>query len=179
MKLGLSALIHKSNIGYMQSFKDLSKQKYIKYGTLRNGKTISSFLNGNDETVRQMYIFMMENRAKLVSNISQGIDLVKNTKYAFIQESPANEFIAANDCDLTVIHDKMDYFKKEYAIALATDSPYLKKFNNAIKQLEKNGTLAQLKEKYWNTNCKNYANYYGFNLVVLFIMIFMNLIFIH
>jgi hypothetical protein len=45
--------------------------------------------------------------------MSQGINLVKNTKYAFIQESPANKFIAANDCDLTVIHDNMNYFERE------------------------------------------------------------------
>jgi hypothetical protein len=41
--------------------------------------------------------FMIKNMSKLVSSMSQGIDLVKNTKYAFIQESLVNEFIAAND----------------------------------------------------------------------------------
>jgi hypothetical protein len=179
MKLGLSALIHKSNIRKMKSFKDLSKQKNIKYGIFNDSKTISLFYESTNSIISRMYFFMMKNKSELVSDLSEGIDLVKNTKYAFIQESPANEFIAANDCDLTIIHDKMDYFKKEYAIAVATDSLYLKKFNNAIKKLEKNGFLAQLKQKYWKNNCNNYANYFGLNFIVLFIMIFMNLIFIH
>ncbi len=117
--------------------------------------------------------------SKLVSSMSQDIDLVKNTKYAFIQESLINEFIAANDCDLTVIHDNMDYFKRDLAIAVATDSLYLEKFIIAIQQLEKNRTLPQLKVKYWKLNCNKNANYYELNFVLLFIRIFMNLILIH
>jgi hypothetical protein len=73
MRSGLSAFIHKSSIGNMESFEDLSKQEEVKYGTFRNSRTVSLFKESTDETIRRMYNSMMKNSFNFVYNRIKGI----------------------------------------------------------------------------------------------------------
>ena len=107
MKLGISALIHKTNAEYIDSFRDLPKQSRILFGTTKGGRILKRFYESKDETIKQMYYKMLRTDS-LVSNKSEGIRRAKVDTYAFIQESADNEFIAANDCDLTSIRDYTD-----------------------------------------------------------------------
>ena len=177
MRLGVSALIHKTNADYIESFRDLPKQTRTLFGCIKGGRILKRFYESKDETIRQMYYKMMKTNS-LVSNKSEGIRRAKVDTYAFIQESADNEFIAANDCDLTSIRDYSDYFKTEYAIALPKHSPYRSKINFAIRKMEEKGDFDRIKAKYWTSYCSStkglldYQNWFlvTFTVILSFIL---------
>jgi ABC-type amino acid transport substrate-binding protein len=153
IETGISALIHKSNIGNMKSFKDLADQHEILYGSYRMGSTYNSFSESRDPTIRKMYLYMARNPDVLVDNSKEGVNRVNNSRYAFIIETSLAEFLSGKYCNLTYIEDKLSHFPRQYAIALPKDSPLKKSFNNAIKELKASGTLDRLEAKYWNNEC--------------------------
>lgn len=64
-------------------------------------------------------------------------------------ESKAGEAFAQNNPDLQVNIIK-DY-DVTFAIAFAKDSPHREQFNKALEHLKTQGTLEQLKEKWFST----------------------------
>ena len=173
MKLGISALIQKTNAEGIEMFKSLATQSRVAYGTVKSTNTLQKFHESRDETFRQMYHKMVKNNW-VAESVELGLKRVKLEAYALIQESATNEFLAANDCDLTSIRDYSDYFKIEYAIILPKNSPYKAKFNYAIKQLEKDGVFDKLKNKYWHSNCKNTSS----SLINIWVIIILVLVII-
>jgi hypothetical protein len=157
MKFGLSALIHKDNIGNMTSFKDLSEQSEIVYGVKKVGANLPLF--HESPVISKMYQYMDSHPSSFVSGEKEGIKRVKTSKYAFITESTFNEYIIDRDCDLTVIDDKQKNFKFEYAIALRKGLPQKNVINNVLRHLKKSGKLDELKDKYWKSDkCLNNGN---------------------
>ena len=75
-------------------------------------------------------------------------------------DKTAAKFIAGKDCDMVVLRDTKNLRPVQYAIALQKDRPaeggetLLRKFNKAIDELKKDGTIQQLKDKYWENKCK-------------------------
>lgn len=113
--------------------------------------------------------YMANHPEMLMENNQDGVDKVKSgTKYAFLMESTSIEYNTVRECNLTKVGDALD--EKGYGIAmvksgyLATqnirircnftyappDWPYRDKFNNALLELQEQGVLARLKNKWWN-----------------------------
>jgi len=158
MRSGIAALIHKSNVGNMQTFSDLLDQTEVKYGPIDPSHTKAYFEQSREPKIRKMYYFMTQNPQVFVGSKREGIEKVNSTQYAFIMDSVSLEFMANVYCDFQVINDTMQEFNdftRYYAIALRRGSKYLNDFNKAIKQLELNGELDQLKNKYWTNQCEN------------------------
>lgn len=168
MKLGISALIHKTHAERIPMFRSLAKQNYIEYGTVKGTSILQKFHDSRDETISQMYLKMTRHNWP-VDSVEEGIERVKTHSYALIQESAANELVAAHDCDLTSIRDYSDYFKIEYAIALPKNSPYKAKFNFAIRQMTKNGVFEKLKKKHWESVCNSSSSFITPDSALLFI----------
>jgi len=175
MSYGISALIKKSNLGPIKTFEDLIQQTRLKYGLLRDG--FDNFKQTNNPIIRKIVFYIKNNTDAQVYSREEALNRVKNSKYAFIAESTFNEYIADNDCNLTVINGHQIY-QRDYAIALRKGSPYLTRFNNALKILQRNGKLNQLKQKYWRTKClSNGAHvllYRPFNLFL--VLVFMSIL---
>jgi len=85
MTMDLSALIRKSNIGNMTSFKDLLNQNNITYGTIRDSATYRFMSSTDDPTIRQMFAYIYRNMYNLVKSRQEGIERTISSNYAFIQ----------------------------------------------------------------------------------------------
>ena len=153
MNVTLGVIILKSNNlnGTIKRLEDLAEQKDILYGFIGSGSTKESFERSANPKIHQMFVQTYYNPSVYTRSVEEGISKVKSTKYAFIGESQTLEFIADNDCDLEFI--SADHFPRSYAIALTKGSKYLHDFNKAIKQLIEDGTIDELKGKYWEKNC--------------------------
>ena len=150
MEFGLSALIRKENVGNITSFKDLSEQSEIAYGVKKVGANLPLFHNSS--VVTKMFNYMDANPSTFVSGEKEGIRRVKTSKYAFITESPFNEYIVNRDCDLTAIDDNRRHFQFEYGIAMRKDLIQRHDIFRAVREMKKNGLLKELKDKYWRTD---------------------------
>jgi hypothetical protein len=152
MEFGLSAIIHKNYSTNINTFEDLIQQTDIPYGVKKLGANLPLFTD--DPLVSKMYAYLDSHPSSLVNGEKEGVKRVKTSKYAFITESPFNEYVANRDCDLTVIDDNRQHFKYEYAIALQIGSKYHNLMSNALRHLKKTGKLQDLKDKYWKSdNC--------------------------
>ena len=181
MNVTLGAIILKSNNpnGTIKRLEDLTQQRDILYGFLRSGSTHNFFKRSADPKIHEMFVQTLQNPSVYTQSTEEGISKVKNAKYVFIGESPALEFIADNDCDLEFI--SADHFPKSYAIALTKGSKYLNDFNEAIKQLIEEGTIDELKDKYWGKHClaenePNSFSQFKSSLYLIFILTFVCLI---
>ena len=182
MNITLGAIILKSNNpnGTIKRLEDLAEQRDISYGFIRSGSTNNFFERSKNPKIHQMFVQTYHNPSVYTKSVKEGISKVKNAKYAFIGESPTLEFIADNDCELEFI--SADHFPTSYAIALTKGSKYLHDFNEAIKQLIEEGTIDDLKDKYWGKHClaedeePNSFCQFKSSLYLIFILTFVSLI---
>ncbi|XP_078479462.1 glutamate receptor ionotropic, kainate 2-like [Lampetra planeri] len=98
-----------------------------------------------------MWIFM-DSRAQtsLVKSNDEGINRVLTTDYAFLMESTNIEFVTQRNCNLTQIGGLVD--SKGYGVGTPIGSPYRDKITIAILQLQEEGKLHMMKEKWWRGN---------------------------
>ncbi|XP_027204880.2 putative glutamate receptor [Dermatophagoides pteronyssinus] len=157
----LAALIRREDAEGLNTLEDLAKaqetypkRKRIVLGTLRNGATNYFLSKSDDPLAKKIYEQIKADDQSNVKSISEGVERVdKQGGYAFIMESASAEHEIANNCKLTMLLDWRNLFPRKYAFALPKDSPYLEHFNNAIKQLNSEGKIAELRRKYWANNC--------------------------
>lgn len=77
-----------------------------------------------------------------------GIERVRKGSYAFISESTIIEYATSRYCDLHQIGGLIA--SKGYGLAVQQGSALRESFNYAILQLQEDGTLSELKNKWWN-----------------------------
>uniref|UniRef100_A0A1B0G7B6 Ionotropic glutamate receptor C-terminal domain-containing protein n=1 Tax=Glossina morsitans morsitans TaxID=37546 RepID=A0A1B0G7B6_GLOMM len=90
---------------------------------------------------------MTKNPQYLTETNQEGFERVKNSKdhtYAFLMESTSIEYNTMRECSLKKIGDALD--EKGYGIAMRKKD----KFNNALLELQEQGVLAKMKNKWWN-----------------------------
>ncbi|XP_016977534.1 glutamate receptor ionotropic, kainate 2 [Drosophila rhopaloa] len=134
----------------INSVEDLADNKgEVQYGAKRTGSTRNFFLTSEDPTYMKMNEYMTSHPEMLMESNQDGVDKVKaGTKYAFLMESTSIEFNTVRECNLTKVGDALD--EKGYGIAMVKNWPYRDKFNNALLELQEQGVLARLKNKWWN-----------------------------
>ncbi|KAJ6223561.1 hypothetical protein RDWZM_002106 [Blomia tropicalis] len=157
----LAAIIKKSDASNLHTLEDLVKfnegktsDQQIGYGALSVGATMNALSKTTDPIGKSMYEWIQANPKGSIRTYAKGLDRVRQGKYAMIVESSAAEFITASDCDLKTLHDNHGIYDREYAIAVQKGSPYLAKFNNAIRNLKQDGTIKELQKTYWNSKCE-------------------------
>ena len=93
-----------------------------------------------------------------------GVKRVKTSKYAFITDRPFAEYVVNRECDLTLIEDRDGLFDFGYAIAVRKGLAFKNVISEAIRHLENNGRIRNLKDKYWKINRCNIMNWPRFGI---------------
>ncbi|RMC13176.1 hypothetical protein DUI87_10709 [Hirundo rustica rustica] len=165
----------------IDSADDLAKQTKIEYGAVEDGATMTFFKHRGPEshcsdisfqamlqdgakskisTYDKMWAFMSSRRQSvLVKSNEEGIQRVLTSDYAFLMESTTIEFVTQRNCNLTQIGGLID--SKGYGVGTpmapktgprSRGSPYRDKITIAILQLQEEGKLHMMKEKWWRGN---------------------------
>ncbi|XP_073440673.1 glutamate receptor ionotropic, kainate 1 isoform X1 [Dendrobates tinctorius] len=135
----------------IDSADDLAKQTKIEYGAVRDGSTMTFFKKSKISTYEKMWAFMTSRQqTALVKNNDEGIQRVLTTDYALLMESTSIEFVTQRNCNLTQIGGLID--SKGYGVGTPIGSPYRDKITIAILQLQEEGKLHMMKEKWWRGN---------------------------
>uniref|UniRef100_A0AAY4DCU3 Glutamate receptor n=1 Tax=Denticeps clupeoides TaxID=299321 RepID=A0AAY4DCU3_9TELE len=132
----------------IESADDLAKQTKIEYGAVRDGSTMTFFKKSKISTYEKMWAFMSSRKnTALVKNNREGITRVLTTDYALLMESTSIEYISQRNCNLTQVGGLID--SKGYGVGTPIGSPYRDKVTIAILQLQEEGKLHMMKEKWW------------------------------
>ncbi|KAF4114988.1 hypothetical protein G5714_005211 [Onychostoma macrolepis] len=135
----------------IDSADDLAKQTKILYGVVEDGATMTFFKKSKISTYDKMWEFMNSRRQSvIVKSVEEGIHRVLTSDYAFLMESTAIEFVTQRNCNLTQIGGLID--SKAYGVGTPMGSPYRDKITIAILQLQEEGKLHMMKEKWWRGN---------------------------
>ncbi|KAF1423855.1 Glutamate receptor ionotropic, kainate 1, partial [Spheniscus magellanicus] len=135
----------------IDSADDLAKQTKIEYGAVRDGSTMTFFKKSKISTYEKMWAFMSSRQqTALVKNNDEGIQRVLTTDYALLMESTSIEYVTQRNCNLTQIGGLID--SKGYGVGTPIGSPYRDKITIAILQLQEEGKLHMMKEKWWRGN---------------------------
>lgn len=147
----LAAFLTVEKIVYpIENAKDLSEQVEIKYGCVESGSTRTFFQGSQIEIYKKIYRFMEDHKTYVRSN-EEGKERVEQGNFAFFMESTSIEYITERNCNLTQIGSPLD--SKNYGIATRKFSSYKKPYrtllSQAILQLQENGMLHVLKNRWW------------------------------
>lgn len=147
----LAAFLTVEKIVYpIENAKDLSEQTEIKYGCVESGSTRTFFKDSQIEIYKKIYEFM-EKHASYVTSNDNGKEKVEQGNFALFMESTSIEYITERNCNLTQIGSPLD--SKNYGIATRKFPPYRKPYrmllSQAILQLQENGMLHVLKNRWW------------------------------
>ncbi|XP_052345052.1 glutamate receptor ionotropic, kainate 2-like [Oncorhynchus keta] len=135
----------------IDSADDLAKQTRIEYGVVEEGSTMTFFKKTKISTYDKMWEFMSSRRhSVMVKDIDEGIHRVLTSDYAFLMESTTIEFVTQRNCNLTQIGGLID--SKAYGVGTPMGSPYRDKITIAILQLQEEGKMHMMKEKWWRGN---------------------------
>uniref|UniRef100_A0A3P9JV93 Glutamate receptor n=1 Tax=Oryzias latipes TaxID=8090 RepID=A0A3P9JV93_ORYLA len=135
----------------IDSADDLAKQTKVEYGVVEDGSTMSFFKKTKISTYDKMWEFMSSRRhSVMVGSVEDGIHRVLTSDYAFLTESTTIEFVTQRNCNLTQIGGLID--SKAYGVGTPMGSPYRDKITIAILQLQEEGKLHMMKEKWWRGN---------------------------
>ena len=128
---------------------DLLTQSEIKYGLWDTGILIRAFRRSNQTHYKMMWRNIQRFTPNaFTENNKEGIDRVRNEKYAFILPHPIGEYVAMKyPCDLMTVDRFL--LKKGYALALAKGSPVGSKVNQVLNSLNRTGYLEKLYNKWW------------------------------
>nr|XP_037875496.1 glutamate receptor ionotropic, kainate 2 isoform X2 [Bombyx mori] len=134
----------------IKSVQDLANNPYgITYGAKKNGATFSFFMESDNLLYQKMYHYMDEHPEYQTATNDQGLERVKseNENYAFLMESTSIEYMVERNCDVAQVGGLLD--NKGYGIAMKKNSPYRQPMSESILQLQEDGTLTKLKDKWW------------------------------
>lgn len=100
-----------------------------------------------------------EEKGSTIERYNKGADAILalnsgKVDCVIIDKEPAKEFVAKND-DLEILEEP--FAEEEYAIAIAKgNEDLLEKINNALKELENEGTLEKIRNNYIGDNTGSY-----------------------
>merc|ERR1739838_95834 len=133
----------------ISSVDDLARQTKIKFGTVQGGSTYQFFETSKVATNKKIWEAMEANDDVFTANNIDGVQRVLDGdgEYAFFIESASAEYHAAKNCQLTKVGGLIS--SKSYGIALPQGSPHREELNIALLELQEEGVLDMIKEKWW------------------------------
>ncbi|XP_037041000.1 probable glutamate receptor isoform X2 [Bradysia coprophila] len=132
-----------------RTFEELASQDHVVYGCIKGGSTEAFLRDSKHPLYRKMWSRMVEMEpTPFVLTNMEGIERVRQGNYAFISESSIIEYATSRHCDLHQIGDLIT--SKGYGLAVQQGSPLRESLSYAILQLQEDGTLSLLKNKWWN-----------------------------
>nr|XP_032516938.1 glutamate receptor ionotropic, kainate 2 [Danaus plexippus plexippus] len=132
----------------IKSVADLSNNPYdIKYGAKKGGATYGFFKESDNILYHKMYQYMDEHPDLMTQTNEIGLERVKNENYAFLMESTSIEYMVERNCDVARVGGMLD--SKGYGIAMKKNSPYRQPMSESILQLQEQGKITRMKDKWW------------------------------
>ncbi|XP_053947504.1 glutamate receptor ionotropic, kainate 2 isoform X2 [Anastrepha ludens] len=132
----------------IDSIDDLAENKHgVLYGAKKVGSTREFFEKSEDPRHVKMNKFLNSHPDLLTNDNMDGVKRV-DRYYAFLMESTSIEYNTMRLCHLRKVGNALD--EKGYGIAMRKNWPYRDKFNNALLQLQEQGSLEKMKNKWWN-----------------------------
>uniref|UniRef100_A0A0C9QXE8 Glu-RI_0 protein n=1 Tax=Fopius arisanus TaxID=64838 RepID=A0A0C9QXE8_9HYME len=140
----------------INSAEDLASQTEVQYGTLHHGSTWDFFRKSQISLYSKMWEFMNSRKHVFVNTYDEGIKRVRQSKgkYAFLIESPKNDYINERvPCDTMKVGRNLD--SKGFGIATPVGSPLKEKINLSVLSLKESGELTKLVNRWWydRTEC--------------------------
>ncbi|XP_030025495.2 glutamate receptor ionotropic, kainate 3 isoform X3 [Manduca sexta] len=132
------------------SVQDLANNPYgITYGAKKGGATFSFFKESDNLLYQKMYHYMDDHPEYQTATNDEGLERVKSEteKYAFLMESTSIEYMVERNCDVARVGGLLD--SKGYGIAMKKNSPYRQPMSESILQLQEEGKLIRMKDKWW------------------------------
>ncbi|KAK6187489.1 hypothetical protein SNE40_005502 [Patella caerulea] len=134
----------------IESAEDLAKQTDIAYGTLKSGSTMTFFRDSSIDIYKRMWAFMKEHEpGALMDSYADGINKVLEGNFAFLMESTTIDYVIQRNCELMQVGGLLD--TKGYGIGTPINSPYRDKLSMAILELQENGRIQMLYNKWWKS----------------------------
>ncbi|CAH0586967.1 unnamed protein product [Chrysodeixis includens] len=134
----------------IKSVNDLANNPYgITYGAKKGGATFSFFKESDNLLYQKMYQYMEDHPEYQTATNDEGLQRVKsdNENYAFLMESTSIEYMVERNCDVAQVGGLLD--SKGYGIAMKKNSPYRQPMSESILQLQEEGKLTRMKDKWW------------------------------
>lgn len=157
MNFGTVVVVKDSGDGTtsINEVEDLADQNEIKYGVVKGGETESFFKRALGDDYARMWQQMTNDQTSLVQTVNAGIQKVRDSdgKYAFIMESITAEYwVNKSPCNLRQI-GKENVNPQSYGLALRKDSDLKESLDTALSDLETEGVIGELKDKWWKGDC--------------------------
>ncbi|KAG2465537.1 GRID2 protein, partial [Polypterus senegalus] len=151
----------------IQSLQDLSKQTEIPYGTVLDSAVYDHVrtkgMNPFERDGMYSQMWKMMNRSggpeNNVEESQEGIRRVRYGNFAFVWDAAVLEYVAINDADCSFYTVGNTIADRGYGIALQHGSPYRDIFSQRILELQQNGDMDILKQKWWpkDNQCDLYS----------------------
>ncbi|KAJ8723326.1 hypothetical protein PYW08_003238 [Mythimna loreyi] len=134
----------------IKSVNDLAYNPYgITYGAKNGGATFSFFKESDNLLYQKMCKYMEDHPEYQTTSNDEGLERVKSAteNYAFLMESTSIEYMVERNCDVAQVGGLLD--SKGYGIAMKKNSPYRQPMSESILQLQEQGKLTRMKDKWW------------------------------
>jgi len=143
---------HATQFG-IRALTDLASQSTVKYGALAYGSTRDFFRSSKYAVYSSMWEAMAsDGSAGQVQTLEEGVERVlastDEQPWAFLSESAALKYAAAQRCDVEVIED--EFVPRYLSLAVPIGSTYSDRLTLAILELLENGEISTLRTKWWN-----------------------------
>ena len=134
---------------HITSLDDLVNQDQVMYGAAKD-RPIYNFLKESEREIhKKMWEKMSSNTVvHFKENNNVGVRRARNdNNYAFIMDGASAEWVLGQEpCDLEAV--KAGFYKRQYAFAVANQSPLRDEINAALVGLEYKGVLEELDKKW-------------------------------
>ena len=154
---------------HINSLEDLVNQDEVVYGVAKDGP-IYNFLKESDVEIHKKMWEKMSSDTVARFKKSNGIGVRRartDNSYAFILDGASAEWVLGQEpCDLQGI--KADFYKRQYAFAVANQSPLRDEINAALVELRYDGVLEDLNKKWLSRDeCSGIGSRPVWNALVL------------
>jgi len=156
MQTGITILFSQPSWGLrtFKSIEDLVKQDDIKFACVEGGATERFFKNSKVPEYRQAWEKMVEFGLMVQSN-DEGIERVLENpgEFAYLLESKSADYAMAKHCGLSTVGGNINM--RSYGIAVKQGSSYREILTVALLELQEEGVVSSLENKWWKGQAKN------------------------
>eukprot|EP00058_Branchiostoma_floridae_P003647 XP_002589135.1 hypothetical protein BRAFLDRAFT_75112 [Branchiostoma floridae] len=134
----------------IKSIDQLASQTVLPYGTVSDTSLTTTLQSSDIDVYQKMWRFMNgSDPPTFVETADEGFERVREGNYAFLWDVAIIEHVALNDPTCSLMTSESHFYERGYGIALQQGSPYREDFSFGILQLQENGVLERLKDKWW------------------------------
>ncbi|XP_077538967.1 glutamate receptor ionotropic, kainate 3-like [Haemaphysalis longicornis] len=136
---------------FIQSIGDLAKQSKISYGCVSKSTAKALLKESTDPHLQRVWATMeMAGPYAFFDTVSAGVTKVRTEEsFALLMDSQTIEYLIAHDCSLARLPGRLE--TGGFGFAMPQGSPLRQLFTSKILQLQENGTLRALRERWWSS----------------------------